>query len=361
MSADDLVKTPSKVYEGFRMGLPSAKGKTFAVTGTTSGTGYVCARDIVSTGGRVLALNRPSERAAKALASLESLCEDGGSVVQIDCDLSRLQSAADASKVVQTACEGSLDALVCNAGIGLFPDQRSADGYEYQMQCNHLSHWLLIRALTPCLEKAAGAKGEARVVLHSSGAALSQFGTGRIAPLDACYLGKEALPADGVGDSNGARARRYQQSKLVLLVAGTALSEELVASGSAVKVLMANPGAAATGFVTASLSGSSLRALLIKSVWTLAKRFVNTMEEGAMPLVKCVLSDEVHTGEFWSPKRLVKGSGGKSKPVMRSLPVLQTKEVLVAERGPDAWELVHGEETKKMAVGLSDLAVKPFL
>ena len=77
-----------------------------------------------------------------------------------------------------------------------------------------------------------------------------------------------------------------------------------------------------------------------------------------MPLMKCVFSDEVATGEFWSPKRRAKAPG-KSKPVMRSLPVLQTQEVLDGERGAGAWELIHGEGVKKMATELSDQAVQP--
>ena len=44
------------------------------------------------------------------------------------------------------------------------------DGYESQMQTNHLSHFLLTSLLLPSLEKAASASGEARIVNHSSGA-----------------------------------------------------------------------------------------------------------------------------------------------------------------------------------------------
>ena len=89
-------------------------------------------------------------------------------------------------------------------------------------------------------------------MLHSSGAAFAipEKATGlRMKPLDPAYLGTELLPAtgDGVGNGFKARFRRYQQSKLAQLVAGTALAESLGSAGSSVKVLMANPGAAATG------------------------------------------------------------------------------------------------------------------
>jgi hypothetical protein len=54
-------------------------------------------------------------------------------------------------------------------------------------------------------------------------------------------------------------------------------------------------------------------------------------------------------------------AGKKSKPVLRSLPVVQTREVLLAERGPEAWDLMHGEMAKKMALELGDRAVQPYL
>ena len=364
-----LAEKPSAPFESFRLTLSSSRGKTFVVTGTTTGTGYVLAREVVRGGGRVVVLNRPSPRAERALARLQTLCSDGGSVVHVDCDVSSFASVKAAIQPTKDACGGSLDVLVCNAGVGAFPDMRADEGHEYQMMCNHLSQWLLVRALMPLLEAAATSKGEARVVLHSSGAAFAipeNKATGKMKALDAAYFGKEPLTGDGVGDGLKARMRRYQQSKLAQLVAGTALAESLASAGSAIKVLMANPGAAATGFhkrVAGSIGGCVSAAFPL--IFGIAKLFVNTAEEGAMPLLLCACGKDVTTGEFYSPQRRVpKGGvrpGKKSKPVMRSLPVAQTKEVLLAERGPDAWEVMHGEAAKKMAIELSDKAVAPYL
>ena len=365
--ADDLVKKPSKIFEGFRKSLPPCKGKVFVVTGTTSGTGYVLAKEVVRTGGKAIVLNRRSQRAETSLAALQALCADGGSVLHIDCDCSSFASVRSAMTLVQDACNGTIDALVCNAGIGAFPDQR-IDGYECQMLTNFLTQWLLVRALMPSIEAAAAAKGEARIVLHSSGAAfLTKKKTGRMTPLDARYLGKEEpLPGDGTGNGTKARFRRYQQSKLAQLVAGSALAQSLSAQGSSVKVLMANPGAAATGFFhKTAVSIGGLKGALILGVFGLVKGFINTMEEGAMPLLVCTCGSDVQSGEFYSPQRRVPRGGvrpgKKSKPVLRSLPALQTREVLLAERGPEAWDLMHGKAAKKMALELADRAVQPYL
>ena len=45
---------------------PDLTGKTFVITGTTSGTGKVAAHTIASKSGRVMMLNRPSSRSDKA-------------------------------------------------------------------------------------------------------------------------------------------------------------------------------------------------------------------------------------------------------------------------------------------------------
>ena len=47
-------------------------GKIVAVTGTTSGTGFVCAAAVLRKGGKEIVLNRPSERADKTLTSLQA-------------------------------------------------------------------------------------------------------------------------------------------------------------------------------------------------------------------------------------------------------------------------------------------------
>ena len=63
-----------------------------------------------------------------------------------------------------------------NAGVMAMPDERTADGYDIQMQCNGLSHFLLTALLMPALESASKARGEERIVQHSSGARFFPLG-----------------------------------------------------------------------------------------------------------------------------------------------------------------------------------------
>ena len=53
------------------------------------------------------------------------------------------------------------DVLMNNAGVMGIPDTRTGDGFDVQMQTNHLSHFALTALLMPAMEAAADARGEA--------------------------------------------------------------------------------------------------------------------------------------------------------------------------------------------------------
>ena len=52
----------SKYYPDFKQSIPDLGGKTFVITGTTTGTGKVAACALAEKNGRVIMLNRPSPR-----------------------------------------------------------------------------------------------------------------------------------------------------------------------------------------------------------------------------------------------------------------------------------------------------------
>ena len=57
---------------------PSLKDKNIAITGCTSGTGLVAAKFVAAKGAKtVFLLNRPSERAEKALAAVNEVAPRG--------------------------------------------------------------------------------------------------------------------------------------------------------------------------------------------------------------------------------------------------------------------------------------------
>ena len=65
---------------------------------------------------------------------------------------------------VKSKCPQGLNVLCNNAGVMALGDKATTDGYDLQMQTNHLSHFLLTKELWPLLEKKGA---DARVVNHS--------------------------------------------------------------------------------------------------------------------------------------------------------------------------------------------------
>lgn len=57
----------TRLFPSFKEELPKVEGKVFAITGTTSGTGFVAARTAAELGGEVILLNRKSSRAEGSL------------------------------------------------------------------------------------------------------------------------------------------------------------------------------------------------------------------------------------------------------------------------------------------------------
>eukprot|EP00929_Paragymnodinium_shiwhaense_P077293 TRINITY_DN39802_c0_g1_i1.p1 TRINITY_DN39802_c0_g1~~TRINITY_DN39802_c0_g1_i1.p1 ORF type:complete len:373 (-),score=47.71 TRINITY_DN39802_c0_g1_i1:70-1188(-) len=236
-----------KIYPSVVEKLPSLSGKCYAITGCTTGTGFWAAVAAVRRGAAcVLLLNRQSERARDAESALKSMSKDVR-IVSVDCDLQSFSSVRRAAQHVSDVAKeySGLDGLINNAGIMAVPDDRTGDGYDVQMQSNHLSHFLLTQLLMPSLEAGAAARGEARVVQHSSGARANQSAkeTGDLearffAPCEKGTLG---------GDGMGACFSRYHQTKLANSVFAMALDDRLRVAGSKVKSVCAEPGVSATG------------------------------------------------------------------------------------------------------------------
>merc|ERR1712167_512147 len=130
--------------------------------------GLDLAKKIAERGGNLILLNRSSDHSATALDAIKKL-STGGYVIQVDCDLCSFSSVRTASAEVHKQAQ-ELDALVLNAGLMAYDDVRTTDGFDIQMQANHLSHFLLTSLCFDLLEGAGG-----RVVSHSSGARNAPF------------------------------------------------------------------------------------------------------------------------------------------------------------------------------------------
>ena len=225
--------------------------QVIAITGCTSGTGYVAALLAAQEGAHVVMLNRKSERAIVAQEALQNAA-DPSLVTWIECDNSSFTSVRQAAAQLRQKFPQGIDVLCCNAGIMATPNEAAKDGYETQMTTNHLSHFLLVNETMPLLEAAAARTGEARVVQHTSSARKSTSD-----PIKREYLEKNGgdpiLGDDSSTMPTGGRWIRYHQSKLANIVFAQALHDRLKAAGSKVKSLVAHPGLAATNLQVPNL------------------------------------------------------------------------------------------------------------
>ena len=297
---------PSRYFPAFLENIPRQDGKVFVITGTTSGTGRVVAKTLASYGGRVVMLNRDSERAQRVQAELGIMYPEA-EINTISCDLQNFNSVRSAVIKIKDRYPEGLYALINNAGIMAMPDEATIDGFDTQMQTNHLSHFLLTAELFHLLEKGAEQYGESRVINHSSIARLA------VRRLEAKYLEKRGGKLGGNGASmlfSGARWVRYSQTKLANAVFTAALHQKLKANSSKVKALVAHPGFANTELqVTTNRNGG------MSGVSSIFARWISqSSEDGALGLLSCAVKAEAESGEFYGPGRTLVATKGPAEP-----------------------------------------------
>ena len=265
-------------------------GRVAAITGTTSGTGYVCARELARLGAEVVLLNRPSDRAAAALARLRDALPEGR-FVSVDCDLQSFDSVRQAAASLRERF-ARIDILCNNAGVMALPDQATMDGYGVQMQTNCLSHFLLTRELWPLLL----ASDDARVVNHTSGARLGP-------PLEEMYFERRGgdLGGDGTAEENarfgGPRWMRYHQTKLANCCFTYELKARLEAAGiHNVKALLAHPGLARTQLqiTTGQTGGMDAYGAFMDNA--------QSAEDGATGIIRACADPTASSGAFYGPR-----------------------------------------------------------
>lgn len=280
---DDLVAT-----------LPDQTGKTVLITGCTSGMGLVLARTAARKGARVVMLNRKSDRADRALADLQTLAPD---TAFVPCDLTSFASVRAAGATLREMLSASgVDILVNNAGLMGLPEQATEDGYEIQMQANHLSHFLLTHEIWPLLDRAAEQRGEARVVNHSSAARNKPK-----RPVIRAFYEADATAWAGDRWPGMGKWVRYGQSKLANLLFTYALQDH--ADGrpdNKVKVLCAHPGPADSG-LQAKTTKAGKTTILDRYILSSTVKVAQSQEDGACGITRAAFDPSAKGGDFFGP------------------------------------------------------------
>ncbi len=266
--------------------------KVVSITGTTSGTGYICARELAKKGATVILLNRKSERSHISLQQLKESVPEAN-FDAIDCDLQNLASVGEAIDAIKKKYD-VLDVLINNAGVMALKDQATVDGFDIQMQTNAISHFLLTKELFPLLKKSK----EGRIVNQSSMARLG-------GPLQMEYFGKNGGnlggdEADGDDGFRGPRWERYHQTKLANAVFTYGLKKKLkeVNIDNVISIL-AHPGLARTNLqITTSEDGGM-------EVTSDFMNMAQTAEDGATGIIRAAMDPEAKSGNFYGPTEWV--------------------------------------------------------
>lgn len=135
------------------------RGKQVVVTGASSGIGIETARELARCGALVHLAVRDTTIGRRVAADISADTGNADLVVS-DLNLSDLRSVNG----FVNAWKGSLDVLVCNAGVMATPLLRTHKGWELQFATNHIGHF----ALATGLRRSLGAADGARIVVVSS-------------------------------------------------------------------------------------------------------------------------------------------------------------------------------------------------
>ena len=242
--------------------LPDLTGKTFIVTGATSGLGKATADALAHAGAHVvLAVRNP----AKGRAVAKGIARD---TEVRELDLSSLSSV----HAFASSWQEPIDVLINNAGIMQVPETRTPDGFELQFGTNHLGHFALTNLLLPQIR-------------------------GRIVTLSSALHRGAKLNLD---DPNWRRRRynssqAYKDSKLANLLFARELHRQLSACGSQILSVATHPGVVRTGLFGHVAGASGL-------LLDIGSRIVgHGVDQGILPTLFAATQD-IPGGTFIGPK-----------------------------------------------------------
>ncbi len=225
----------------------SLVGKTFAVTGASSGLGFETSRQLIERGARVIALCRQP-------VDLGSLCEH----IHLD-----LRDASSINRSLALIGSRPLEGLVNNAGV-LKPVDKFIHSCEAHMGINFAAHFALTAGLYPQFTTGA------RVVHVSSMAAQ--------------FANLTEVSTESLRSARGFKA--YARSKLANLMFALELAERSTQIAS----IAVHPGYTAT-----NLQGSL-------ALGPLGNRlFAQTLGQGVKPIIEALTHLNLPSGSFYGP------------------------------------------------------------
>lgn len=257
--------------------IDNLNGKTFVITGTTSGTGFEAAKILLSKRAKVVMLNRNPKKSEDTIKALKQELGNHIEVFAIKMDLGEQASVKNAAQeVIESVSQ--IDALLCNAAIAQTPKHTwTTDGWEAQMGVNYFGHFTLQALLYPLIEKSRG-----RIVTVGS------LGYD---------MGIKAIKFDDLNwEKNYTPNNAYSQSKLAQIMSVYEVNERLKATGkTAVKAYACHPGASRTSLI----KNSGTR--MMRAIFFLMTPLTQSAEKGAYPQLMCATEPDLDENGFYGP------------------------------------------------------------
>jgi len=302
----------------------SLKGKTYVITGTTSGTGFEAAKILLSKGAKVVMMNRNPKKTTDTIAILKKELGNDLNILSIHLDLAKQRSVRKAAEEVLDKIE-QIDALICNAAIAQVPKQViTEDGWESQMGTNYYGNFTLQALLYPLIEKSKG-----RIVTVGS---------------MGYNLGIKTIKFDDLNwDKDYTPNNAYSQSKLAQIMSIYELQNRLEKAGKTeVKAYACHPGSSRTNLI--NTNGS----LLMKIIFGIMKLspLTQSAEKGAYSQLMCATEEDLDQKGFYGPT----GRSNWVGPVGEHKLEPHAKDKAVAEK---LWDLSEKETGIKWLGGYS--------
>lgn len=257
--------------------IENLNGKTFVITGTTSGTGFEATRILLSKGAKVVMLNRNPKKVEDTIAALK---QELGNDIDVSSVIIDLGVQASVKKAATEILEkvSSIDALICNGAIAQVPKQvLTEDGFESQMGVNHYGHFALQALLFPLIEKSKGRIVTVGSMGYDMGIKTIKF--------DDLNWDKDYTPNDA-----------YSQSKLAQIMSIYELQDRLEKAGKTdVKAYACHPGASRTSLIKTSASR------MMRIIFYLMSPLTQSAERGAYPQLMCATEKDLDQKGFYGP------------------------------------------------------------
>ena len=254
--------------------IPDQSGRTFVVTGATSGLGLATARALAARGARVVLAVRDEEKGHRAAAGIAA-ARPGAELEVRRLDLADPDSVRAFADGMHSD-HARIDVLINNAGVMAPPRTLTPQGHELQFATNHLGHF----ALTGLLFDLLLAGRDPRVVTVTS-----------------VNHRQARLPTDPAGEGRYSPMGAYNTSKLANAIFGRELHRRLTEAGSPVRSMLAHPGYTATNLQTGATT--ALWRFLLGRIGN--PLLAQPADRGARPQLYAATDPAARPGELIAP------------------------------------------------------------